>query len=149
MGRYTRKCGGTVMITLEQFQNMERGTIFYVCAGGRANNLVVERFHSVHELPKRETDTTMILTYCGGMSFIGHLNAGNGCYLTEAEAIGHMARRAKWLHDRETENLKGCVAKAQRKLEEHLSKTEPTQDYVFLDRTNNPEPEGWWYDDTV
>lgn len=133
------------MITLEQFKQMEKGTIFYVCAGGRANNLVAERFHSVHELPKRETDTSMILTYCGGMSFIGHLNAGNGCYLTEEEAREHMAKRAKWLHDRHTESLKIRLAKAQKELEEQLD-SEPTIDYVYLDRTDEPEPEGWWYD---
>lgn len=136
------------MISLEQFQSMEKGTIFYVCAGGRADNLVVERFHSVHEIPKRGTDTTMILTYCGGMSFIGHLNSGNGCYLNEDEARGHMERRAKWLHDHMTESLKSRLAKAERELDEHLN-SDPILDYVYLERTDVPEPEEWWYDKTI
>ncbi len=136
------------MITLEQFKQMEKGTIIYICAGGRANNLVVDRFHSVHELPKRGTDATMILTYAGGMSFIGHLNAGNGVYLTEQEAREHMAKRAKWLHDRQTENLKARVFNLQAELEEHLD-SDPELDYVYLDRSDTPEPEGWWYDKTV
>lgn len=136
------------MITLEQFQQMERGTIFYICAGGNANNLVVERFHSLKDLQRGE-DSVMVLTYGGGSTFQGHLHGGNGLYLTEEEARNHMAKRAKWLHDRQTENLKSRLAKAQRELEEHLNKTEPTQNYVFLDRTDIPEPEGWWYDETV
>lgn len=136
------------MITLEEFKKMEKGTILYICAGGRANNLVVDIFHSVHELPKRETDTTMILTFAGGMSFIGHLNSGNGVYLTEVEARDHMAKRAKWLHDRKTENLKAQIANLQRDLDKHLD-SDPILDYVYLDRTDVPEPEGWWYDKTV
>ena len=135
------------MITLEQFQNMERGTIFWICAGGNANNLVGERFHSIKDLD-RDDDRFMILTYSGGSTYKGHLHSGNGLYLTEEEARSHMARRAKWLHDRYTENLKSRLAKAQRELEEHLNITEPKQDYVFLDRTDTPEPEGWWYEDT-
>lgn len=133
------------MITLEQFEQMEKGTVIYICAGGRANNLVVDRFHSIHELPKRETDTTMILTYAGGMSFIGHMNSGNGVYLTEQEAREHMNKRAKWLHDRRTESLKAQIANLQRDLDKHLD-SDPIVDYVYLDRTDIPEPEGWWYD---
>ena len=136
------------MITLEQFQHMERGTIIYICAGGRANNLVVDRFHSVHENKKRGTDTTMILTYAGGMSFIGHMNSGNGVYLTEEEAREHMRNRAKWLHDIKTENLKAKIANLQYELDKHLD-SDPTIDYVYLDRRAEPEPEGWWYDKTL
>jgi len=136
------------MITLEEFKQMEKGTVIYICAGGRANNLVVDIFHSVHEIPQRETDTAMILTYSGGMSFFGHLNAGNGVYLTEEEAREHMHNRAKWLHDRQTENLKSRVANAKMDLEKHLD-SDPTIDYVYLDRTDTPEPEGWLYGEKV
>lgn len=136
------------MITLEQFKEMEKGTIIYIAAGGRANNLVVDRFHSVHEVPQRETDTTMILTYAGGMSFVGHLNAGNGVYLIEEEARATMSKRAKMKHDHRTDNLKAQIANLQRDLEIHLD-SEPVEDYTFIDRTDTPEPEGWLYDKTV
>lgn len=135
------------MITLEQFQNMERGTIFYVCCGGNANNLVVERFHSLKNLDRGE-DSVMVLTYCGGSTFQGHLHGGNGLYLNEEEAKEHMAKRAKWIHDRRTENLKSMLLNLQADLDKHLD-SEPKLDYVYLDRTDEPEPEGWWYDKTI
>lgn len=136
------------MITLEQFKEMEKGTIFWVCAGGNANNLVGERFHSVAEVEERQTDTTIILTYSGGSAFQTFLHNGDGLFLDKELAVEYMTRRAKHLHDRRTESLKTQIKKLQLTLDDHLN-SEPTTDYTFIDMTDIPEPEGWLYDKTV
>lgn len=129
------------MITLEQFKSMEKGTIFYVCAGGNANNLVVERFHSLVFFPEHNRYTVM--TFGGGSDFERFLHSGNGLFLDKAEAISHMERRAKWLHDKQTENLKSRLHQAKVALEEHLN-SEAKADYIFLDHSNCEEQEEWW-----
>lgn len=134
------------MISWQQFQEMEKGTIFYVACAGMSYNLVVEKFFKATYIGK-EGEYPTVLTFGGGQRFDTFMRDGNCCYLSLEEAKDSMLRRAKWKHDLTTESLKNQVANLQQRLEDHLN-SDPSTDYVFLDLSDiEDEPTGGMYDD--
>ena len=135
------------MITLEQFQAMAKGTIFYIAAGGKANNLVVDRFLTVKDVSVSIEPCSVekeyrpfILTYSGAMCYTNHLLLGVCCYLTKEEAEEHMLDRAQRKHILAKGRLEKRIVELQQELADY-EKSPAKVDYVFLDfsyRTDAP-----------
>ena len=135
------------MITLEEFRQMERGTVFYIAAGGKANNLVAEKFWDVTQISVsvepgsyEKEYRPFILTYGGGMCFINHLLLGACCYFTKEEAEQFMQQRANRKHQLTIETTEKQIARLQEQLAKMLTGS-ATVDYLYLDfsdRTDEP-----------
>lgn len=133
------------MISLQEFKEMEKGTLFYVCNGGNANNMVTERFLSVRYVGEGENRRPCIFTFGGATDFDTFMKGGECCYLKEEDAIKHMDNRSRHNYHLKGESLKRQAIAAQERVEEHYAEV-VLAPYTVLDHSDLEEPDMGWYD---
>lgn len=121
------------MITLDEFKNMEKGTIFYVAAGGRANNLVKEKFVEIEECETYRGLQYFIKVVRGVRNFESTYDCGRCCYMTLNEAKEAMWKRHIVKGELLEKKLHSQINELQRQLNEIKVNGYGEPDYVYLD----------------
>ena len=127
------------MITLEQFREMKPGTVFYVAAPGliraiESNTLSEETFVKFLEGDRG----CHIITECGGISF-SYGKHGESFYLDKDEALCFMEERHVALHREGLKERASQIERLKREIAQMESSGPGEPNYVYHDRTFNPQ----------
>lgn len=129
------------MISYEEFEKMEEGTVFYVLAASNARNLVKERFLCLLDT----RSGAHLMTYSGGFSFAKSLRDGEACYWTLEEAREAMLERVAIHRVRLKAKLAEDLLKTQERIRELDKPLTEEDEYLFLERSECEKPDiSWW-----